>query len=101
MSIENAKAFFQRMNEDVDFRTIFESALTFKEHQQLIQDTGYDFTADEWQSAVTEIQSDVCNEELKEEELEAIAGGASNRGGVAKYGSVSPSYDEDGHYVGK
>jgi predicted ribosomally synthesized peptide with nif11-like leader len=100
MSIENAKAFFQRMNEDVDFRTIFESALTFKEHQQLIQDTGYDFTADEWQEAVTEIQSDVCNEELKEEELEAIAGGASGRA-VTHYGNVGDRYDEDGHYIGK
>ncbi|MEN9518068.1 MAG: hypothetical protein RLZZ381_656 [Cyanobacteriota bacterium] len=95
MSIENAKAFYQRMTEDVELRTIFESLSTLEEYQQLIQDTGYLFTTDEWQAAVVEIQADVFNQELKEEELEAITGGASNRGGVAKYGSVSPVYDED------
>jgi predicted ribosomally synthesized peptide with nif11-like leader len=100
MSIENAKAFFQRMTEDVELRTIFESASTLEECQQLIQDIGYLFTADEWQAAMKEIQADASSEELKEEELEAIAGGASRA--VADYGSVSPTrYDENGKYIGK
>ncbi|MEN9518069.1 MAG: hypothetical protein RLZZ381_657 [Cyanobacteriota bacterium] len=62
-----------KMNEDVELRTIIELASTLEECQQLIQDTGYLFTTDEWQTAMKEIQTDVFNQELKEEELEAIA----------------------------
>jgi predicted ribosomally synthesized peptide with nif11-like leader len=87
MTIENAKAFYQRMTEDSDFRTPFESASTKEERQQLIKDAGYDFTADEWQAAVTEIQAADSNEELQEEELEAIAGGVQ---AVALYGVIWP-----------
>jgi predicted ribosomally synthesized peptide with nif11-like leader len=87
MSIENAKAFYQRMTEDIDFRTPFEEASIKEERQQLIQDAGYDFTADEWQEAVAEIQASDFNEELQEEELEAIAGGVQ---AVALYGVIWP-----------
>ena len=72
MTIESAKAFYQRMTEDA-FRAPFEASSTKEERQQLIKDTGYDFTADEWQAAMTEIQAADSDEELKEEELEAIA----------------------------
>jgi predicted ribosomally synthesized peptide with nif11-like leader len=75
MSIESAKAFYQRITEDNDFRTPFEEASSKEERQQLIKDAGYDFTADEWQEAVAEIQATDFKEELKEEELEAISGG--------------------------
>jgi predicted ribosomally synthesized peptide with nif11-like leader len=90
MSIENAKAFYQRMTEDSDFRTPFESASTKEERQQLIKDAGYDFTADEWQEAVAEIQAADSDEELQEEELEAIAGGIQ---AVAMYGVIWPPDD--------
>jgi predicted ribosomally synthesized peptide with nif11-like leader len=90
MSIENAKAFYQRMTEDRDFRSPFESASTKEERQQLIKDAGYDFTADEWQAAMTEIQATDSNEELQEEELEAIAGGI--RAGTI-YGVIWPTDD--------
>ena len=85
MSIESAKAFYQRMTEDDAFRTPFEEATTKEERQQLIKNAGYDFTADEWQAAMTEIQAADSNEELEEEELEAIAGGVA-----AIYGSIWP-----------
>ena len=49
MSIESAKAFYQRMTQDDGFRTPFEEASTKEERQQLIKDAGYDFSADEWQ----------------------------------------------------
>jgi predicted ribosomally synthesized peptide with nif11-like leader len=92
MTIENAKSFYQRMTEDSDFRTPFESASTKEERQQLIQDAGYDFTANEWQAAVAEIQAADPNEELQEEELEAIAGGVQAR---ALYGVIWPPDDVD------
>ena len=86
MTIESAKAFYQRMTEDDTFRTPFEEASTKEERQQLIKDAGYNFTADEWQEAMTEIQAADSDEELKEEELEAIAGGVQ---AVAMYGVIT------------
>jgi predicted ribosomally synthesized peptide with nif11-like leader len=87
MTIESAKAFYQKMSEDDTFRTPFEEASTKEERQQLIKDAGYDFTADEWQEAVAEIQATDSNEELQEEELEAIAGGVGLHP-AADYGVV-------------
>jgi predicted ribosomally synthesized peptide with nif11-like leader len=92
MSIESAKAFYQRMTEDSDFRTPFESASTKEERRQLIKEAGYDFTTDEWQAVVTEIQAADSNEELQEEELEAIAGGIHP---AADYGVVFPEDDDN------
>jgi predicted ribosomally synthesized peptide with nif11-like leader len=92
MTIETAKAFYQRMSEDNTFRKPFEEASTKEERQQLIKDAGYDFTADEWQEAVAEIQATDSNEELQEEELEAIAGGVQ---AVAMYGVIWPPDDVD------
>jgi predicted ribosomally synthesized peptide with nif11-like leader len=92
MSIENAKAFYQRMTEDSEFRTPFEEASAKDERQQLIKDAGYDFTAEEWQDAVAEIQAADSNEELQEEELEAIAGGIHP---AADYGVVFPEDDDN------
>ena len=87
MTIESAKAFYQRMTKDDIFRTPFEEASNKEERQQLIKDAGYDFTADEWQEAVIEIQAADSNEELSEEALETIAGGTSK---ISIYGSISP-----------
>jgi predicted ribosomally synthesized peptide with nif11-like leader len=92
MSIKNAKAFYQRITEDSDFRTPFESASTKEERRQLIKDAGYDFTTDEWQAAVTEIQAVDSNQEIQEAELEAVSGGFQ---AVAIYGVVLPNYDDD------
>lgn len=87
MSIKSAKDFYQRMTEDDAFRTPFEAASTKEERQQLIKDAGYDFAAEEWQAAMTEIQAANSDEEFKEEELEAIAGGVQ---AVAMYGVIRP-----------
>ena len=85
MSIASAKDFYQRMSEDDAFRTPFEALSTKEERQQLIKDAGYDFTADEWQQAMIEIQDTNSDEELSEEALEAIAGGVA-----AIYGTIWP-----------
>ena len=87
MTIESAKNFYQRMSEDAAFRTPFETASTKEERQQLIKDAGYDFTADEWQQAMIEIQATDSDEELSEEALEAIAGGIK---AIAMYGVITP-----------
>jgi predicted ribosomally synthesized peptide with nif11-like leader len=96
MSIQSAKAFYQRMTEDDAFRTPFEEVSTKEERQQLIKDAGYEFTAEEWQDAVVEIQDTDSNEELQEEELEAIAGGVQ---AVAMYGVIWPPDDVTDWFV--
>ena len=86
MSIESAKAFYTRMTEDDAFRTPFEQeSITNEERRQMIADAGYEFTAEEWQAAMTEIATSDYEGELNEEELEAVAGGMI-------YGSVRPGY---------
>ena len=84
MSIESAKAFYVRMTEDDAFRAPFERESTSEERRQLIADAGYEFTAEEWQAAMTASDYEGELKELKEEELEAIAGGAA----IAIYGGV-------------
>lgn len=74
MTIESAKSFFQKINVDADFHILFKSAPTNKEQQQLIKDSGYDFTQEEWQAVLTEIQADDSTQEFTEKELRAIAG---------------------------
>lgn len=74
MTIESAKKFLQKINEDDKFHTLFKSASTNKEQKQLIKNSGYDFTHEEWQQVLTEIQEDNLSEELTEKELKAIAG---------------------------
>lgn len=75
MTIESAKAFYQRMTEDASFSKPFEADMTYEERQKLIRDSGYDFTAEEWNKAIAEIQVASSSEELNEKELEVIAGG--------------------------
>ena len=90
MTIESAKDFYRKMSGDAAFRAPFESASSKEEKQQLIKDTGYEFTADEWQQATQEIQAADSSEELNEEELEAIAGGFGGVGMIAMYGVITP-----------
>jgi predicted ribosomally synthesized peptide with nif11-like leader len=97
MSIENARAFYQRMTEDNNFRSPFETASTKEEKQQLIKNAGYEFTVDEWQAAMKELEVANDTEELSEADLEAIAGGKNNgiiglpgTGAVALYGVILP-----------
>ena len=74
MTIESAKKFFQKINEDANFRISFSSASTNKEQKQIIKNSGYDFTYEEWQQVLTEVQGDNSTQEFSERELKAIAG---------------------------
>ncbi|MGL5874037.1 MAG: Nif11-like leader peptide family RiPP precursor [Xenococcaceae cyanobacterium] len=74
MSIENAKAFYERMTTDEAFRTQYQNATTDEERQAIVAD--YKFTQEEWEAASTEI-IDVQDDEgeISDAELESIAGG--------------------------
>ena len=81
MSIENAKLFQVRINRDRAFRALLERAESREESSKLIEDAGYYFTIEEWQQAMKVFQTP-DNGELREKELEAIAGGAGVINGI-------------------
>ena len=90
MSIESAKAFYARMTTDTAFRTPLEQATSKEERQQIMQAAGYDFTSEEWQAAIAQIQASNSTEsELSDAQLEAVSGGVALQ---AMYGVIEP-YD--------
>ncbi|MBC1223654.1 Nif11-like leader peptide family natural product precursor [Nostoc sp. UCD121] len=83
MSIESAKAFYQRVTTDENFRTQVESS-PIEERGTFLQAAGYSFTQREWEAASAEIlETTSIDGELNEAQLEAIAGG---RTPMALYG---------------
>ena len=81
MTIESARALYQRIIEDADFRASFEAVST-EGKKHFIKDAGYNFTSDEWQQMLTEVQAANSSQELSEEELEAVAGGVALQSGM-------------------
>ncbi|WP_392533422.1 Nif11-like leader peptide family natural product precursor [Nostoc sp. C117] len=95
MSIESAKAFYQRVTTDEAFRTQVES-YPIEERGTFLQAEGYAFTEEEWETTSAEMLEANSTEELDEAELEAIAGGIQKScypGPVALYGIFPIPYD--------
>ena len=67
MSIESARAYFERMKTDEEFRNRVLNAETAEARLAIVQSEGFDFTKEE----VDEVSSD----ELTEDELDMVAGG--------------------------
>ena len=74
MSIENAKAFYERMSTDEAFRTQYQNVTTDDERREFVIASGYNFTPEEWQTAVAEISKSPQGE-ISDAELEAVSGG--------------------------
>jgi predicted ribosomally synthesized peptide with nif11-like leader len=75
MSIENAKAFYQRVMSDEDFRIQLQG-YSVEKRTELIQALGFNFTQKEWNLVSDEaLEHILVTEELSETELQAIAGG--------------------------
>ncbi|MHC5771344.1 MAG: Nif11-like leader peptide family natural product precursor [Nostoc sp.] len=69
MSIESAKAFYQRVTTDENFRTQVESS-PIEERGVLLQAAGYSFTQREWEAASAEIlETTSIDEELNVNKL--------------------------------
>ena len=66
MSIESAKAFLERMKNDEDFRKSVGEIATSKERMEYVKGAGFDFTMEEIAT---------LNDELSDDELDAVAGG--------------------------
>lgn len=87
MSIESAKAFYQRLTTDEAFWTQLQSVPS-EERRAIIQEAGYNFSPEEWEAATAEIlETTNVDRELSEADLEAITGGVS---AIALYGIALP-----------
>ncbi len=76
MSVESARAFYERMITDEAFRTQHHRAATDDERREIVLAAGYNFTPEEWEAALTQI-SESSNGELSDAELTAVSGGVS------------------------
>ncbi len=74
MSIESARAFYQKFTTDQALRTQLQSAASEK-RTAIIQEAGYDFTQEEWDAVIAQVSEAVESGELDESQLEAVAGG--------------------------
>ena len=80
MSVEQAKAFMGKLDSDKTFLTQVAEAGSDEARLELAQKAGFEFTTEELASAMEESAS----EELSEDELESVAGGA----GYLKIGDI-------------
>ena len=70
MSVENAKKFLNKMDQDPSFKKSLQN-ITREEGKKILQKEGLQFTQDEFIEAYNEAKGS----ELKEKELAKIAGG--------------------------
>lgn len=71
MSIESAKAFRKKMEDDLEFVEKVNVIETLEELKAFILEEGYDFTVAEFKEA----NDAIYNKELNEDELENVVGG--------------------------
>ena len=72
MSVEQAKAFIEKLDSDAAFRNRVVTADDNEARLNIAREAGYDFSMEELQQSVPA----QVEEELSEDELEALAGGA-------------------------
>lgn len=82
MSLENVKAFYERLATDEVFRSQIQGVKNKDECRQIVQSAGYDFTQQEFEEYTVQLlelgASDGELMDLNEKELEAVFGGASS-----------------------
>lgn len=90
MSIESARAFYDRVATDEAFKKQLQNAASDDERRANIRAAGYDFTPEDWEVVIDQLRQ-LHDRELSEAELEAVAGGVlPNLPMVAVYGPVFP-----------
>jgi predicted ribosomally synthesized peptide with nif11-like leader len=79
MSLENVKAFYNRLASDENFRTQIQNVNSKDECSQIVQAAGYDFTQEELEDYTAELleSADAENElqDIGEKELAGVFGG--------------------------
>lgn len=105
MTIENVKAFYERLAVDEAFRVQINLAQSKQECSQIVQAAGYDFTEEEFEEFTAQLLgsviADKALDELNEKELEAAVGGTASSilgfkylSSQPKYGSVEPPFNQ-------
>lgn len=91
MSVESAKEFLLRLGTDETFREQIANAPSVEDSKRIAQEAGYNFTDEDYQVATSQILESASTEnELSDEQLESVAGGALNFGRLP--GLVQPLY---------
>ncbi len=102
MSLENVKAFYERLANDQAFRAQIQGVNSKDECRQIVQSAGYDFTQEELEDYTGQLLESSAAEDglrdLDQQELEAVFGGSTqflgiNGGLQALYGVVWPPKD--------
>jgi predicted ribosomally synthesized peptide with nif11-like leader len=79
MSLENVRAFYERLAKDESFRAQIQEVKSKDECSQLVKDAGYNFTSQEFEEFTAQVlESDTNDGELQdldEKELAAVFGG--------------------------
>ena len=79
MSLENVKAFYQRLETDKAFQAQVKAAKNKLECSQIVQAAGYFFTQEEFEEYTAQLLESTTAEnslkDLDKEELEAVVGG--------------------------
>ncbi|MDZ7952366.1 Nif11-like leader peptide family natural product precursor [Nostoc sp. DedQUE09] len=89
MSIQDAKAFFNAVLTNDNFRSQLQSSKTNEERAVAIRAAGYSFTPEESQQLLNQIiEAAAIDSGLSEAELEAVAGGAVGAVSTAGPGAI-------------
>lgn len=103
MSLENVRAFYQKLATDSDFQAKVQAAENKRECSRIVRAAGYFFTQQEFEEYTAELLESTAVEDnlknLDEKELEAVVGGVKSVIGIkwpiaiAHYGVVWPKDD--------
>lgn len=80
MSLENVKAFYERLAIDEAFSVQIQAVKSKNECRQIVISAGYDFTKQEFEeytAQLLESTTDSDIEDLEQKELEAVIGGGT------------------------
>jgi predicted ribosomally synthesized peptide with nif11-like leader len=78
MSIQSVKEFYVQLAVDEAFRAKVKGAQGLEQGMAIIQEAGYDFTAEEWEDYTVQIlEASSPLQELTEQQSEAVVGGTS------------------------
>ncbi|OUL25700.1 Nif11-like leader peptide family natural product precursor [Nostoc sp. 106C] len=79
MSLENVRAFYEKLASDEAFRSKMQTVESKDECSQVVKSAGFDFTQEEFEEYTTQLlESNAAEGDLKdlgEKELEAVFGG--------------------------
>lgn len=80
MSLENVRAFYEKLASDEAFRQEIQTVDSKDAGREILQNAGFDFTSEEFEEYTEQLlESNTANEDLKDlnpQELEAVFGGA-------------------------